>query len=296
MKVGTDCSGIEAPIQALKNLNISFVHVFSCENNRQALLSLIANFTPITIYNDILKREHAKLPQLDLYFCGFPCQPFSSVGKKKGFEDSRGMIFFECVETIKITNPKVFVLENVRGILKEPIIFTTLKNLDKYSVVYSLLNTRDYGIPQNRVRLFIVGIRKDIQTSEFKFPEKIPCKNIHSFVDLTDDSKDKLEERIIKNNYLERLPPDSVFVDLCFIYKNQPNADKWCSCLIKGGRLWCVPKNRFANSKELLALQGFPQNFKQIVCNSQLRQQLGNTISVNVLEELFKCIFKCISL
>jgi DNA (cytosine-5)-methyltransferase 1 len=296
MKVGTDCSGIEAPIQALRNLNIPFEHVFSCENNRQALLSLTANFTPVTIYKDILKRDHTQLPQLDFYICGFPCQPFSKVGKRKGFEDLRGMIFFECVETIKITNPKVFVLENVREILKEQIIFTTLKNLDKYTVVYSLLNTRDYGIPQNRVRVFFVGIRKDVQTSEFKFPEKLPCKNILSFVDLTDESKDKLEERLEKNKALERLPPNSVFVDLCFIYKNQPNADKWCSCLLKGGRIWCVPKHRLANSKELLSLQGFPQNFKQVVSNSQLRQQLGNSISVNVLEELFKCIFSCVSL
>ncbi len=92
LRVGTDCSGIEAPIQALKNLKVPFRHVFACEKDKFARKSIEANYKPEKMYEDITSRNHKELPDIDLYVCGFPCQSFSKAGKQKGMDDPRGLI------------------------------------------------------------------------------------------------------------------------------------------------------------------------------------------------------------
>jgi len=114
LKVGTDCSGIEAPIQALEILKIKYKHLFSSEIDPRTRNLIECNYEPEIIYQDITKRKHTELPKLDLYVSGFPCQSFSGLGKREGFEDQRGRgtIFFECFETIKATKPEMFIVEN----------------------------------------------------------------------------------------------------------------------------------------------------------------------------------------
>ena len=110
------------------------------------------------------KNSDFTFPELDLYICGFPCQPFSTAGKQKGFLDPRGCIFSKCISFIKEKKPKFFILENVKGILRKGIwdsILPELKNTG-YNISYKVLNTKDYGIPQNRERLYIVGCRDSI--------------------------------------------------------------------------------------------------------------------------------------
>jgi len=89
LTVGTDCSGIEAPIQALKNMNVPFRHVFSSESDAKARLNLQANFAPETLYDDVYTRVNQPSQTVDLYACGFPCQPFSSMGQQQGFSDTK---------------------------------------------------------------------------------------------------------------------------------------------------------------------------------------------------------------
>jgi len=95
LRIGSDCSGIEAPIQALQQLGIPFEHSFCCEKDKYALQSIKANYTPKKIYTDITKRKHSLLPDIDMYVCGFPCQPFSLMGNKMGTEDSRSNIMYQ---------------------------------------------------------------------------------------------------------------------------------------------------------------------------------------------------------
>ncbi len=118
LRVGTDCSGMEAPIQALRNLGVSFTHVFSSDTDEKVRRTIRANYPPEILYRDITKRDVSKVPSVDLYLAGFPCQPFSYAGKKQGFQDSqnRGTVFFKILEYIRKKRPKVFVLENVKGI------------------------------------------------------------------------------------------------------------------------------------------------------------------------------------
>lgn len=193
MRLGTDFSGIGAPEMALKYLGIDFESVFACEIDKFARQSFQQLHNPKTFYNDITKRNHKDVEQLDLYVAGFPCQSFSMAGKRKGFDEARGTLFFNVAEFIKINQPKVFVLENVKGLLSHDkgrtfqTIVDILSNgggtqngqisLDVfddglgYHIYWQVLNTKDYGIPQNRERIFIVGF-KDFRS--FSFPKQIP--------------------------------------------------------------------------------------------------------------------------
>lgn len=296
LRVGTDCSGIEAPIQALEQLNLKFKHVFSSDIDPYCIESIKGNYKPGIIYKDMTKRDVKKIPDIDLYVCGFPCQTFSMAGNRKGTKDKRGKIFNYCLEVIEEKLPSFFILENVKGLLSIDKgktfdnIIQSLEDLDFYDIYWEVLNTKDYGIPQNRERIFIIGIAKDLNI-DFKFPKTKKCKSLKSFIDKSDkaDPNKAIPNRVtfMKKN----IPKDSIFIDLAFKNFSYPNSNKYSPCIARNGSLWCVPMNRYANIKELLALQGF-KNFKQVVSKSQLKKQIGNSMSVCVLKELFKEMLK----
>ena len=215
LKVGTDFSGIGAPEQALKNLGIDFESVFACEIDKYARQSYSAiHDEPKRFYNDITKRDHSEVEQLDLYVAGFPCQSFSIAGQRKGFDEARGTLFFDVAEFIRINQPKCFILENVKGLLSHDkgrtyqTITDILTNgggtlngqisIDLfddglgYHVYAQVLNTRDYGVPQNRERIFIVGF-KDFR--QFSFPIKEQLK-----LRLRDMLQDNPESKYLLSN------------------------------------------------------------------------------------------------
>lgn len=193
MKIGTDFSGIGAPEMALKYLGIDFDSIFACEIDKYARQSFEQLHKPQTFYNDITARNHKEVEQLDLYVAGFPCQSFSTAGKRKGFEEARGTLFFNVAEFIKENKPKTFILENVKGLVNHDkgrtfqTIVDILSNgggtqngqisLDMfedglgYHIYWKVLNTKNYGIPQNRERIFIVGFK---EFRDFNFPKEIP--------------------------------------------------------------------------------------------------------------------------
>ena len=115
--VGTDCSGMEIPILALQNLGIPHRHLFSCDSDVQVRTTIQANFQPEKMEHDITLLNMQDRPTVDLYVAGFPCQPFSSAGKREGFADKkgRGTVFFNIVDYIRTKLPKIFILENVKG-------------------------------------------------------------------------------------------------------------------------------------------------------------------------------------
>ncbi|MBD5389609.1 DNA cytosine methyltransferase [bacterium] len=151
----------------------------------QAVYSL--NLGPID-GRDILTVTEDEIPEGDILTAGFPCQPFSSAGSRKGVFDSRGMLYKECLRIIKDKMPKVIVFENVRGLLSTKyidgrnlaeVIIEDLSKMNNigYNVVYKLLNASDYGVPQNRQRVFFVGVRKDLGV-KFVFPPKQKKDNL----------------------------------------------------------------------------------------------------------------------
>ena len=193
MKVGTFFSGVGSPEQALKNLGIKHEVEFACDIDKYAKQTYLKNFKPKLFTTDITALDMKDLPYVDLLVFGFPCQAFSMAGKRQGFDDTRGTLFYDALRYLKEHRPRYFIAENVKGLLShdngktfQTIIDCLAKttnyqmslmpfdNLD-YHIHYKVLNTKDFGIPQNRERIFIIGIRDD-KDNNFNFPKEIPLE------------------------------------------------------------------------------------------------------------------------
>lgn len=308
INIATDCSGIEAPIQAINKLldrkykNYKLNHIFSSEKDTFAIKSLLANYSPKILYTDMITRTNITGKNIiindiiDIYICGFPCQPFSTAGKLLGENDKQEKLLFPyCIKTIKQYNPKLFILENVKNLKNNSyfsLIMGELKTLKNYNINIEILNTKDYGIPQNRERLFIIGIFKKNQIKSFEIPKVKPMKNIYDFFDHSNKKPD-----IIPNFCkLSIKESNSVFVDLSFVNVNSKDSYQFYSpTLTTKYNLWNNIYKRRATVKEYLMLQGFPTNFKQVVSKTQMIKQIGNSMSVNVLYYLLDECFKCVN-
>lgn len=189
MKLGTVCTGIGSPEQALKNIGIKHEVVFGCEIDKYAKQTYLANFSPKYFYSDMTK-EHWDRPEqyADLIIGGIPCQAFSLAGKRLGELDPRGLLFFDFHRLIKNQRPKAFIIENVKGLLSDSkgktfsnwvhLLGSTLNTQQVmfphedslgYNLHFKVLNSKDFGVPQNRERVFLVGIRPDLP-NDFSFP------------------------------------------------------------------------------------------------------------------------------
>lgn len=308
IRVGTDCSGIEAPIQALKNLGVPFSHEFSSDIDKFCIQSIKANYKPKVLFGDpdgsfpcgdITKRNINDVPDIDLYVCGFPCQPFSAAGRKNGFEHKSGNVFWSCFEVINAKKPKYFILENVRGLLSNDkgktwkTVWEALKKLQGYTIDWKILNTKDYGIPQNRERLFIVG-RKG--STPFNWPSSVPLvRKLSEYVDTENRERKQYSEN--REAYIKKYE-NHVFLDLCWVSMDNRRKQKMrlgteiASCICACSSIVCLYDGlrRDATCGELLQLQGFQDDFKQVVSKTQITKQIGNSMSVNVLEKIVKSL------
>lgn len=176
------CGGMDL---GFKEAGFKIVYANDFDKDAQSVYSL--NLGHIDKRN-ILEVDDADIPDGDILTAGFPCQPFSTAGNRKGIHDSRGMLYKECLRIIEKKMPKVIIFENVKGILSTKHIDgrklldvmiedLSIMNNVGYNVVYQLVNASDYGVPQNRQRVIFVGIRNDLGIS-FKFPEKQNKKNL----------------------------------------------------------------------------------------------------------------------
>ena len=206
MRVLSLFSGIGAFEKALANMGIPFELVGFSEIDKYAVRSYCAIHGVSEEMNlgDITQIDEKKLPKdIDLVTYGFPCQDISVAGKQKGLLNTDGTqtrsgLFFEALRTIEATQPRVAIAENVKNLtgkkFKEQFL-TVLESLERagYNNYWKVLNAKDYGIPQNRERVFIISIRKDIDVGLFRFPEPVP---------LTLKLKDLLEDEVDEKYYL----------------------------------------------------------------------------------------------
>jgi DNA (cytosine-5)-methyltransferase 1 len=189
IKIATVCSGIGSPEQALKELDIPHEISFACEIDKYARQTYLANFTPNQMYQDLTAEEWDKPEQYsDLFIGGIPCQAFSLAGKRLGELDKRGLLFYDFYRYVKNQQPKVFIIENVKGLLSDNNGITfqnwcallgqsmnthlNMFNHDDsllYNLHFKVLNSKDFGVPQNRERVFLIGIRNDLPNN-FRFP------------------------------------------------------------------------------------------------------------------------------
>jgi DNA (cytosine-5)-methyltransferase 1 len=302
LRIGTDCSGIEAPIQALLQMNIPFEHSFCCEKDKYALQSIKSNYNPKKIYTDITKRNHALLPDIDMYICGFPCQPFSLMGNKMGTEDSRSNIMYQCIKVIQKKLPKIFILENVKNFkfIQNGTPFNYLinqlkkiKNQNKelaYNVSFDILNTKEYGIPQNRERIFIIGVRKDIQkeNAAYTTPQTLPMIPLDDFIIDKNVCKNPTISKTIQKK-LDKINNQTNYICCCDTYGYMKDISP--TLTLSGCKyMFHTTYKRYLTSQECLSLQGFPSDFINIVGDVKLCNQIGNSMSVNVLKVLFQKI------
>lgn len=178
LKIGTVFSGIGAFEQALNKLNIKHQILFACDNDRFVKQSYFANYdiNENRWYNDIFNINGTKYQgKIDLFVGGSPCQSFSMIGFREGLKDKRGLLIFEFTRLIKEIQPKCFIFENVKGLLTHnkgetwDYILKKFKSTG-YHITYQLLNAKDYGMPQSRTRLFVVGFKEKV---DFEFPKSI---------------------------------------------------------------------------------------------------------------------------
>lgn len=267
-------------------------NVFSSEWDKYACEMYSVNFGEMP-FGDINDIDPADIPDHDILLAGFPCQPFSIAGKGLGFEDTRGTLFFNIAEILKVKRPRAFLLENVKRLTSHDsgrtfqVILTTLEQLG-YNVYYRVLNTLDYGLPQKRERIYIVGFAEDVH---FNFPEPAgfyrPLSEIledDSMVDSSYFLSDYLKEK--RFSALKKVAPiPSIWHEN--IGGNISALPYSCALRAGGSYNYLVVNGiRRLTGREMLRLQGFPDDFKINIPYSQVRKVAGNSVSVPVIEAI----------
>ena len=223
---------------------------------------------------DITEVDKSSIPDFDILCGGFPCQPFSQAGHKLGFDDTRGTLFFDIAEILRIKQPKAFFLENVRGLFKHDngktfeVIKRTLTEELGYSLHYSIVKASEHGLPQHRPRLFMVGF-KDPSTP-FLFPEKRELAYT-----MSDVMKGKVDREI---GFTLRVGGGSSPIE---------DRRNWDGYIVDG-------QLRRISPEEGKKLQGFPDDFVFPVSRREAMKQLGNSVAINAIqdwaEELIKAL------
>lgn len=271
-------------------------------------------------FGDLMTIDTNKIPDFDIMIAGFPCQTFSIVGKRAGFDDNRGLIIYGLINILKEKNVKAFIMENVKGLVnhdKGRTLDTISKALDEagYNLDYRVLNSIDYGVPQMRERIYLVGIKKEIYKSPFNWPKPLESDNINIKDYLIDEDSKVLDvENPTFQKYLNNKYNQGKF-NINEILKQEYLVLDWrqsdlrlyegkCPTLRTGRHGILYVKNgqlRKLSGYEALLLQGFPKNLaekakKEGISDSKLLSQAGNAMTVNVIkaicEELLKCLNK----
>lgn len=300
---------------ALKNTNSECVFASEWDKKCQDVYEKNFNIKP---YGDITKIDAKDIPSHNLLCAGFPCQAFSISGKRLGFNETRGTLFFDVARIVKFHKPEVIFLENVKNFLKHDngktinVVRSTFEDLN-YNVFYSLLNSSNYGIPQSRERIYIVAFRKDLNIREFSFPK--PINKSVSLIDfllpdkLTNEFIIKRKDIFLENN--KKVQKD--------IFGDYPQKTLRVGYVNKGGQgeriyspfghsialtaygggvgsktgLYLINKKiRKLAPRECARISGFPDNFKIHENKSVCYSQFGNSVVVNVVRLIAEKIFQ----
>lgn len=293
--------GIRIPFQELGGKC-----VFSSEWDKFAQKTYKVNFGEMP-QGDITQIESNSIPDFDVLLGGFPCQPFSSAGLKKGFDDTRGTLFFEIERIMRDKRPKVFLLENVKQLRSHDrgrtlkVILEHIESLDYY-VKYEILRAGDFGVPQNRERTYIVGFDKRYynlpENYDFKFPvptfEKTRLGNI-----LEDDVDDRYTLTDTIWNGFQRRKQNNINrgagFGYCLFDEDSPYVSTLVARYYKDGQEILINQGEDKNPRKLTPrecarLQGFPDSFVIPVSNMQAYKQFGNSVAVPVVRAVAKRI------
>jgi DNA (cytosine-5)-methyltransferase 1 len=264
--------------------------VFSSEWDKHAQDMYEENYgeRPFGDINDIDPKE---IPDHDFLLAGFPCQPFSIAGKQLGFADTRGTLFFNIEKILEEKSPYGFLLENVSRLVTHDkgrtfkVIIDKLENLG-YTVYYKVLNTIDYGLPQLRKRIYIVGFKDNIH---FQFPKPTSDKILLSEILEPENEipKSYYVSNEIREKRFSKVKPNAPFPSIWHENIGGNISALPHSCALRAGGSYnylLVNGERRLTGREMLRLQGFPDSFKINVPYTQIRKIAGNSVSVKVIE------------
>lgn len=354
MKLATVFSGIGAIEEALKQLGIDFDPIFACDNGERKLdipyENIIRN-NPYSekeinkyvneLYQYTKKPNFVKISyfsnhkvsnldwyedirfidgsiyrnKVDLFVGGSPCQSFSIIGKREGLSDTRGTLFFDYARLVNEIRPKVFIYENVKGMLlhERGLTWEVIKNVFdslNYDVYHDVLNSMNYGVPQNRSRLFVVGFDRKVN---FNFPRAIPLtKSMKDFLDVNIEAKYYLGKKgfefVTNPKYKNRARVDREIISTQKANQQfnwngdfvMEDYDQVKHEFLKNTNAYLGNYNgkigyiRKLTPKECLKLMGFSNDFNIVVPDKEIYKQAGNSIVVNVLKELIMQIMKVV--
>ncbi len=293
--------------------------VFSSEIDKFAIETYFENYKEIPS-GDITKIKEEDIPNHDILCAGFPCQPFSISGKQKGFEDTRGTLFFDVARIVKYHTPKILFLENVKNFETHDggrtlnVIEETLKELG-YKVHYKVLNASKFGIPQKRERIYIVAFRNDIIKKDFTFPNETlqnvsledflssNIEEIERFIinreDITIRQKD-IDKALSKNIHFNSLRIGEVALGRQGERIYHPKAHA-ITLSADGGGIGAKTGLYYINGlirrlspNECRKIMGYPDSFKIVSSDSKAHKQFGNSVVIDVLQYIIKEIINSI--
>lgn len=299
LRVGTLFSGIGAAEYALRKMGVEHQVLFAGDIDKYVKKAYFANYNmeQTEWHNDVTTFDAKPYEgKIDVLIGGSPCQSFSAVGNLQGFEDTRGTLFFEYARVLNECKPEAFIFENVKNILYHDggktfnIILETFKSLG-YKVTYKVLNAIDYGIPQVRNRVFVVGFKD--HNINYNYPDPKP-------LDLT--VQDLLEEKADSKYFLNQGFLDNYVFVQWGTWNRHPKVDKPIASTLttKMGTLRATQDNyqtqdgriRKLTPREGLRLMGFGDDFNIVCSDTQTYKQVGNSIVVDVIGAVLEEIIK----
>ena len=287
--------------------------IFSSEWDEQAKKTYFANYGEVPFGDITLERTKNFIPQgFDILCAGFPCQAFSLAGKKLGFAETRGTLFFDVAEILRRYQPKAFFLENVKGLTihdKGRTFKTILNTLDEvgyYVPTPQIVNAMNFGVPQHRERIYIVGYRKDLKISDFSYPE--PTDTTKRFIDIR-EKQVVSAKYYLSTQYIQTLINHKARHEAAghgFGYDIIPD-DGVANAIVVGGmgreRNIVIDKRlkdftpvtkikgevnrdgwRRMTPREWARLQGYPDDFKIVVADASAYKQFGNSVAVPAIQ------------
>ena len=279
--------------------------VFTSEIDKYAVTTYKANFKDSHIFGDIKQIDENDVPDHDILLAGFPCQPFSQAGLKKGFTDTRGTLFFDIERILLAKQPKAFLLENVKqlkGHDKGRTFQTIIDHLNNagYKVCYEILKARDFGVPQNRERIYIVGFLDHSINFEFPKPTNLPTRVGDILDDVVDEKytiSDKLWSGHKRRKELNKLNGKGFGYGL--FNKESAYTNTISARYYKDGSEILIEQEgknpRKLTPREAARLQGFPEEYVIPVSDAQAYKQFGNSVCVPVVKAIAMQIKKALN-
>lgn len=275
--------------------------VFSSEWDKAAQISYSYNFGEVP-FGDITKINSDSIPNHDVLLAGFPCQAFSIIGKMKGFADTRGTMFFEVARILQHHQPKAILLENVKQLVSHnggktfKVILDTLAELG-YSVKWKILNALDFGLPQKRERVIIVGFKSAAACEQFNFDFEPIAYNLASVLEDDKNVDSSLfASDMILDKRRKRVEGKNVFYPSVWHENKSGNISILpYACALRTGASYnylLINGYRRPSSRELLRFQGFPEKFKIEVSHQEIRRQTGNSVAVPMIRAVAKKIIQ----